>query len=132
MRYIQAEDRCQYTTRFGCLDDSIEKNNLVRVIDYFVNELDLSKLGFDRATPKLNGRKGYNPKDLLKLYIYGFLNRIISSRRLESETKRNLEVKWLLSNLSPDFKTIADFRKNNRSCIKKVYREFVYISDSAP
>lgn len=131
MRYIVAQDRYQMETHFGCLDDVIEANNMVRVIDYFVDELDLKELGFTKAIPEAKGRKPYNPKHLLKLYIYGYLNRIHSSRLLEKETKRNLEVKWLLGNLTPDFKTIADFRKDNREHLKKVFREFTFICRSA-
>ncbi len=131
MRYIIPEDRLQMQTNFGCLDDVIEANNIVRVIDFFIDELDIKALGFTRSEPHSKGRKPYNPKDLLKLYIYGYLNRINSSRKLEQETKRNLEVKWLLGNLSPDFKTIADFRKNNRDQMKNVFKEFAYICRSA-
>jgi len=131
MRYIKPDNRLQLQTNFGCLDDVIESNNLVRVLDFFINELDLKAYGFSKSEPKSKGRKPYNPRDLLKLYIYGFLNRISSSRKLETETKRNLEVKWLLGNLSPDFKTIADFCKENRSVLKKVYREFIFICKSA-
>lgn len=131
MRYIVPENRLQLQTNFGCLDDAIEDNNLVRVIDFFIDELDIKALGFTKSEPELKGRKPYNPKDLLKLYIYGYLNQISSSRKLERETKRNLEVKWLLGNLSPDFKTIADFRKDNRKQMKNVFKEFSYICRSA-
>lgn len=121
----------QIQVNFGCLDDVIEPNNLVRVIDFFITELDLKALGFSKAEPEGKGRKAYDPGDLLKLYIYGFLNQISTSRKLETETKRNLEVKWLLGNLTPSFKTIADFRKDNKLVLKKVYREFVYICKRA-
>lgn len=131
MRYIIPDDRLQMQTNFGCLDDVIEANNIVRVIDFFIDELDIKALGFTKSETHLKGRKPYNPKDLLKLYIYGYLNQISSSRKLERETKRNLEVKWLLGNLSPDFKTIADFRKDNRSNLKNVFKEFSYICRSA-
>lgn len=131
MRYIVPQDRYQIESNFGCLDDMIEPNNIVRVIDYFVDGLDLKALDFTKAIPEAKGRKPYNPKHLLKLYIYGYLNRIQSSRLLEKETKRNIELKWLLGNLSPDFKTIADFRKDNRTHLKKVFREFTYICRSA-
>ena len=130
MRFIVSEDRMQMQTNFGCLDDAIEDNNIVRVIDFFIDELDIKALGFTKSEPQLKGRKPYNPKDLLKLYIYGYLNQISSSRKLERETKRNLEVKWLLGNLTPDFKTIADFRKDNRSHLKNVFKEFSYICRS--
>ena len=92
------------------VDDYVGRDNPVRFIDAFVDGLDLAVAGFERAAPKATGRPGYDPADLLKLYIYGYLNRVRSSRRLEAESKRNLEVIWLLRRLSPDFKTIADFR----------------------
>ena len=131
MRYIIPDDRLQMQTNFGCLDEVIEGNNIVRVIDVFIDELDIKALGFTKSDPKVKGRKPYNPRDLLKLYIYGYLNQISSSRKLERETKRNLEVKWLLGNLSPDFKTIADFRKDNREQMKNIFKEFSYICRSA-
>ena len=101
------------------------RDNPVRFIDAFVDGLDLAAAGFERAAPKATGRPGYDPADLLKLYIYGYLNRVRSSRRLEAESKRNLEVIWLLRRLSPDFKTIADFRRINRAAFRHVFREFV-------
>ncbi len=101
------------------------RDNPVRFIDAFVDGLDLAVAGFERATPKATGRPGYDPADLLKLCIYGYLNRVRSSRRLEAESKRNLEVIWLLRRLSPDFKTIADFRRINRAAFRQVFREFV-------
>jgi len=131
MRYIKGEDRNQLQASFVCLDEMIESNNLVRVIDYFVSNLDLVGYGFTKAIPESKGRKPYDPRDLLKLYIYGYLNKINSSRRLETESKRNIELKWLLGNLSPDFKTIADFRKDNRSTLKQVFKEFTFICKSA-
>jgi len=127
MRYITGDDRYQITTEFCCLDDMIEADNMIRIIDLFVDELDLERHSFTNTNPKARGRKPYNPGDLLKLYIYGYLNRINSSRKLERECKRNIEVRWLLGNLSPDFKTIADFRKDNRDNLKNVFREFTYI-----
>ncbi len=127
MRYITGDDRYQITAEFCCLDDLIESDNMVRIIDLFVDELDLERHGFTNTKPKDKGRKPYNPGDLLKLYIYGYLNRINSSRKLERECKRNIEVRWLLGNLSPDFKTIADFRKDNRDNLKNIFREFTYI-----
>ncbi len=101
------------------------RDNPVRFIDAFVDGLDLAAAGFERAAAKAIGRPGYDPADLLKLYIYGYLNRVRSSRRLEAESKRNLEVIWLLRRLSPDFKTIADFRRINRAAFRQVFREFV-------
>ena len=93
------------------MDDYVGRDNPVRFIDAFVDGLDLAAAGFEHAAPKATGRPGYDPADLLKLYICGYLNRVRSSRRLEAESKRNLEVIWLLRRLSPDFKTIADFRR---------------------
>jgi len=107
------------------LEDYIDAENPVRVIDVFVDELDLASMGFERASPATTGRPGYHPAVLLKLYIYGYLNRLQSSRRLEREAQRNLELIWLLGRLTPDFKTIADFRKGNGDAIRKVCREFV-------
>lgn len=131
MRYITPDDRHQLQANFICLDDIIEANNMVRVIDFFVDNLDLSSLGFTKAKPKRKGRKPYNPKDMLKLYLYGYLNKVDSSRKLEVESKRNIEVKWLLGNLTPDFKTIADFRKDNRDKLKEVFKEFTFICKNA-
>src|SRR5260370_1493573 len=109
------------------LDDYIAEDNPVRVIDVFVDELDLVSLGFEGMQAEATGRPGYHPASLLKIYIYGYLNRIQSSRRLERETQRNVELIWLTGRLSPDFKTIADFRKDNGKGIKRVCREFVVL-----
>lgn len=106
------------------IDDYITEDNEVRVIEAYVNSLDLNKLGFTKATFKSTGRPPYDPKDLLKLYLYGYLNRIRSSRRLEAEATRNIEVIWLLRKLRPDFKTIADFRKDNKKALKNIFRDF--------
>ncbi len=100
-------------------------DNPVRFIDAFVDGLDLEPAGFERVQANRTGRPGYDPADLLKLYLYGYLNRIRSSRRLEAETHRNLEVIWLLRRLRPDFKTIADFRRDNREAFRQVFREFM-------
>ena len=108
-----------------CVEDYVGPDNPIRFIDAFVDGLDLVVAGFTRAKPKSTGRPGYDPADLLKLYIYGYLNRVRSSRRLEAETHRNLEVIWLMRHLKPDFKTIADFRKDNRSAFREVFRQFV-------
>jgi len=124
MAYIQGEDRHQVTLFPESVDDYISEENPVRVIEAFVNNLDLVDLGFTRAEAAPLGRPPYDPRDLLKLYIYGYLNRIRSSRRLESEAARNLELIWLLSRLKPDFKTIADFRKDNKTAIRKVFKQF--------
>ncbi len=110
-RFIEGVDRGQGTLFPACLEDWIGEENPVRVIDVFVGELDLGGLGFGRATPEATGRPGYHPAMLLKLYIYGYLNRVQSSRRLEREAGRNVEVMWLTERLAPDHKTIADFRK---------------------
>ena len=107
------------------VEDYVGDNNPVRFIDAFVDGLDLDTLGFERVKPKATGRPGYDPADMLKLYIYGYLNRVRSSRRLEAETHRNLEVIWLMRQLKPDFKTIADFRKVNRTAFREVFRQFV-------
>jgi len=108
-------------------DDYVGVDNPVRFIDAFVDELDLSAAGFVRVAAKATGRPGYSPADLLKLYIYGYLNRVRSSRRLEMESHRNIEVIWLLRSLKPDFKTIADFRRDNRAAFRSVYREFALL-----
>lgn len=124
-RFVEGEDRNQSTLFPERLDDYIAQDNPVRVIDAFVDELDLVRLGFERAIPKDTGRPGYHPAILLKIYIYGYLNRIQSSRRLERETQRNVEMMWLTGRLMPDFKTIADFRKDNGKAIRQVCREFI-------
>ncbi|MFQ5645195.1 MAG: IS1182 family transposase [Thiogranum sp.] len=124
-RFIEGENRSQSTLFPEHLDDYIAEDNAVRVIDAFVNKLDLQDLGFKRAEPSATGRPGYQPATLLKIYVYGYLNRIQSSRRLERESHRNVELIWLTGRLMPDFKTIADFRKDNRKAIRRVCMEFV-------
>jgi transposase len=124
-RFIEGVDRGQGTLFPDRLEDWIGEDNAVRVIDVFVDELDLCGLGFDRAQPEATGRPGYHPSVLLKLYIYGYLNRVQSSRRLEREAGRNVEVMWLTARLAPDHKTIADFRKENGGAIRKVCAQFV-------
>ena len=124
-RFVAGSDRTQSTLLPACLDDFIDDSNPVRVIDAFVDALDLAELGFDRVEPAATGRPSYHPSVLLKLYIYGYLNRVQSSRRLEREAGRNVEVMWLLGQLAPDHKTIADFRKDNGGAIKKVCARFV-------
>ncbi len=113
-RFVEGVDRSQSSLFPDRLDDWIGDDNPVRVVDVFVDELDLGDLGFGRVEPQATGRPGYHPCDLLKLYIYGYLNRVQSSRRLEREAGRNVEVMWLSGRLVPDHKTIADFRKDNR------------------
>jgi transposase len=124
-RFIEGENRLQSVLFPERLEDYISEDNPVRVIDVFVEELDLFTLGFEGTEPESTGRPAYHPLTLLKIYIYGYLNRVQSSRRLERETQRNLELIWLTGHLSPDFKTIADFRKNNGPAIQKVCSEFV-------
>ena len=124
-RFVEGVERGQSTLFPECLDDWIYEDNAVRVIDVFVDELDLAALGFHRADPKATGRPSYHPSVLLKLYIYGYLNRVQSSRRLEREAGRNVEVMWLTGRLAPDHKTIADFRKDNGAAIRRVCTRFV-------
>lgn len=124
-RFIEGDDRAQKTLLPHCLEDFVSEDNPVRVVDVFIDGLNLEQLGFEGALPAMTGRPGYHPATLLKLYLYGYLNRLQSSRRLEREAQRNLELMWLLGRLAPDFKTIADFRKNNGSAIQKVGREFI-------
>jgi transposase len=124
-RFVLGVDRVQSTLLPGCLDDFIDESNPVRAIDAFVDALNLAELGFDGVSPAATGRPSYHPSVLLKLYIYGYLNRVQSSRRLEREAGRNVEVMWLLGRLVPDHKTIADFRKDNCSALRKVCARFV-------
>jgi transposase len=124
-RFVEGVDRRQAAMLPECLEDWVDENNLVRAVDVFVDALKLAELGFDGVQPLATGRPGYNPGVLLKLYIYGYLNRVQSSRRLECEAGRNLEVMWLTGRLAPDHKTIADFRKDNGPAIKKVCAQFV-------
>ena len=124
-RFVAGSDRTQSTLLPECLDDFIDESNPVRVIDAFIDALDLADLGFDGVEPAATGRPAYHPSTLLKLYIYGYLNRVQSSRQLEREAGRNLEVLWLLGRLVPDHKTIADFRKDNGAAIRKVCARFI-------
>ena len=126
-RYIEGEKRSQSILFPESLEDYVAEDNPVRVIDVFVDELDLEGLGFEGMQPEATGRPAYHPSVLLKLYIYGYLNRIQSSRRLERETQRNVELIWLTGKLMPDFKTIADFRKDNGQAIRNVCREFIVL-----
>ncbi len=126
-RYVEGEDRSQATLFPERLDDYIAEDNPVRVIDVFVNELELRELGFEGMEPEATGRPAYHPATLLKIYIYGYLNRIQSSRRLEREAQRNVELVWLTGKLMPDFKTIADFRKDNGAAIRRACAEFVVL-----
>jgi transposase len=124
-RFVEGADRGQSTLLPECLDDWIDENNPVRVIDAFVDALNLAELGFEGVAPAVTGRPAYHPSVLLKLYIYGYLNRVQSSRRLEREAGRNFEMMWLLGRLVPDHKTVADFRKDNGRAIRKVCARFV-------
>jgi transposase len=124
-RFVEGADRGQSTLLPECLDDWIDENNPVRVIDAFADALDLAELGFNGVAPAATGRPAYHPAALLKLYIYGYLNRVQSSRRLEREAGRNLELLWLLGRLVPDHKTIADFRKDNGPGLRQVCARFV-------
>ena len=124
-RFVEGADRGQRTLLPECLDDFIDEDNPVRVIDVFVDALDLAEMSFEGIEPAATGRPSYHPSVLLKLYIYGYLNRVQSSRRLEREAGRNVEVMWLLGRLAPDHKTIADFRKDNGLAFRKVCARFV-------
>ncbi len=126
-RFIQGEHRGQCTLLPESLDDYVADTNPVRVVDVFVDELDLGRLGFGGVAPAETGRPAYHPAVLLKIYIYGYLNRIQSSRRLEREAQRNVELMWLTGRLMPDFKTIANFRRDNGKAIRGVCRQFVVL-----
>ena len=128
--YITGLDRRQLILFPDTLDAYVDEENPVRFIDAFVERLELKALGFDHCEPVEAGRPSYDPGDMLRLYIYGYLNQVRSSRRLERECHRNVEVMWLMKRLAPDFKTIADFRKDNVGCIKRVFKEFIYICKS--
>jgi len=129
-RFVEGVGRDQATLFPECLEDWVEEDNAVRVIEAFVDCLDLMELGFERAAPKQTGRPSYHPAVLLKLYIYGYLNRVQSSRRLEREAGRNVEVMWLCGRLVPDHKTIADFRKDNGPGVRRVCAQFVQLCRS--
>jgi transposase len=129
--FVTGADRYQGTMFPERLEELVTEDNPVRVIDIFVDQLDLGQLGFGGVNSKLTGRPAYHPAMLLKLYVYGYLNRVQSSRRLERECQRNIEVMWLTGRLAPDFKTIADFRKDNGPAIRKVCREFVVLCGRA-
>ncbi len=126
-RFVEGEDRRQATLLPDCRDDYVTQDNPVRVVEVYVEELDLSVLGFAGVVPEMTGRPAYHPATLLKIYLYGYLNRIQSSRRLERETQRNIELMWLTGRLMPDFKTIADFRKDNGPAIRAACAQFVVL-----
>ena len=124
MSYLRGPDRNQVQLLPPCLDDYVPANAPARFIDAYVEGLDFAALGFTHARPKDTGRPPYHPADLLKLYLCGYLHRVRSSRRLEAEAARNLEVVWLLRGVRPDFKTVADFRRDNRAAFKPLFRHF--------
>src|SRR6516164_6279031 len=126
-RFVEGEDRRQGALLPHCLDDYVTENNPVRVIEAFIDELDLATVGFEGVVPETTGRPAYHPVTLLKIYLYGYLNRVQSSRRLEREAQRNIELMWLTGRLAPDFKTIADFRKDNGAAIQAVCSQFVVL-----
>jgi transposase len=126
-RFVEGEDRRQTVLLPDCIEDYVSEENPVRVVEAFVAALDLAELGFEGVVPERTGRPGYHPATLLKIYIYGYLNRIQSSRRLEREAGRNLELMWLTGRLAPDFKTIADFRRDNGPAIRATCRRFVLL-----
>ena len=126
-RFIEGQDRTQSILLPECLDDFVDEDNPVRVIDAFVDELDLAALGFESVQPEATGRPAYHPSVLLKIYIYGYLNRVQSSRRLEREAQRNMELMWLAGRLAPDFKTIANFRKDSGKAIRNVCSQFIVL-----
>ena len=128
--HINGTHRDQTVLFPDTINKYVDKENPVRFIDAFIDSLDLEKLGFKHSIPAETGRPSYNPSDLLKLYVYGYLNQVRSRRKLEKECHRNVEVMWLMKRLVPDFKTIADFRKDNVDCIKGVFKEFVYLCRS--
>jgi transposase len=129
--FICGVDRGQGTMFPAQLEDYVAGDNPVRVIGFFVDQLDLRELGFSTVDPKETGRPAYHPAVMLKIYVYGYINRVQSSRRLERECQRNVEAMWLTGCLAPDFKTIADFRKDNGAAIRKVCREFIVVCGRA-
>src|ERR1700730_58642 len=124
-RFVEGEDRRQGVLLPEFLDDYVSEENPVRVIDVFIEELDLAALGFEGVVPEATGRPAYHPGVLLKIYVYGYINQIASSRRLEREAQRNVELMWLTGRLAPDFKTITDFRKDNGPAIRATCRQFI-------
>ena len=127
MDYIKGQERSQFTMLPDCIDDLVGQDNPVRVIDAFIDVMDMEAAGFRRSAPNETGRPSYDPRNLLKLYVYGYFNKIRSSRKLMSECTRNIELYFLLNRLTPDFRTIADFRKDNAKALKNVFRAFAKI-----
>jgi len=128
LAYIQGEVRGQHALFPSTLDDLIPADHVCRVIEAFVGKLDMAGLGFVRAEPAETGRPGYDPRDLLKLYLYGYLQQVRSSRRLEAECRRNVELMWLLGRLTPDYKSIAEFRRMHREAVTKAGAELVRLA----
>jgi len=126
-RFIEGADRTQVSLLPECLEDYVAEDNPVRVIEAFVEQLDLRDMGFEAVDPEVTGRPGFHPSVMLKIYLYGYLNRVQSSRRLEHETQRNIELMWLTGRLMPDHKTIANFRKDNGKAIRRVCRQFIVL-----
>ena len=126
-RFVEGEDRRQSLLLPDSLDDYVTEDNPVRVVEVFIEELDLDALGFEGMRPAVTGRPAYHPSTLLKIYLYGYLNRVQSSRRLEREAQRNIELMWLTGRLAPDFKTIANFRRDNGPAIRAVCAQFVVL-----
>src|SRR5271170_19077 len=126
-RFVEGQERGQLILLPVCLDDYVGEDNPVRVVDAFIDELDLAVMGFAGVIPEATGRPSYHPVTLLKIYLYGYLNRVQSSRRLEREAQRNIELMWLVGRLAPDFKTIADFRKDNGAAIRAACSRFVVL-----
>src|SRR6266853_2497090 len=126
-RFVEGCDRRQIALLPACLDDYVTEDNAVRVVDAFIDELDLAALGFAGVVPEATGRPSYHPATLLKIYLYSYLNQVQSSRRLEREARRNIELMWLAGKLAPDFKTIADFRRDNGDAIRATCRSFVML-----
>lgn len=127
MTYLKGQSRKQTILLPDCIDDLIGQDNPVRVIDAFIDGLDMEEAGFQRSIPNTTGRPPYDPRDLLKLYVYGYFNKIRSSRKLMAECARNIELFYLLNRLTPDFRTISDFRKDNAKALRNVFRAFVKI-----
>ena len=128
-RYIKGESREQLRIEPLCFDDMITDNNPVRAIDAIVDKMDISSLGFKYGDTKATGRKPFDPTDMFKLYAYSYFNGIRSSRKIERESHRNIEIMWLINELKPDHKTIANFRKDNKKAIKAAFRRFTMICD---
>jgi transposase len=126
-RFVEGADRTQVSLLPECVEDYVGEDNPVRVIEAFVEQLDLREMGFEGVDPEATGRPAYHPGVLLKIYLYGYLNRVQSSRRLEHETQRNIELMWLTGRLMPDFKTIANFRKDSGKAIRQVCRQFIVL-----